>query len=261
MSDPVEKRIELIAAQGLRGYLAAEQKNAETSQSAFKPELEAVCELYGLYETMAASIAAGSMAETLAAEFFLLVNSQLCGATSQLLRRRVLDAHAMNRQAIEATAVAHRLWQHPDLIEVFIHAYPHSSDHDHPKQWRPSPAAQREFSTKRLFNEEGPVWSTLKSFYDVNSTMAVHAGMGALVPHEHSEGSIGLEFIEKDDRAVLRGWYVLMTVYYCALKVLLRIFRKSWKGGTVGIFEADMKSWNSRTSRLREQRAPWIGKH
>jgi hypothetical protein len=260
-SEPGIKKIEPASDRGLLQYLAVEQENATKSRVNYQPELESVCRLFDLYNFMAAAIKVDSLPLSLAAELFLVVNSQLCGSVSQLLRLRVIDVHGMNRRTIEATAIAYRLWKHQNLVPVYIDGYPHIGDDNHPKQWRPSKKYKEEFSTGRLFSEEGEIWLSLKKLYDVNSAMATHAGMGALTPHEHRDQSIYLPFMTVDEREVLRGWYSLMTVYFQCLKVFIVIFRESWRGCDIGIFEKDVIAWLRNISALREQRVPWMGRH
>jgi hypothetical protein len=80
-------------------------------------------------------------------KLFLVVMSQMYGVVSQLLRRRVVDAEALSRRAIEATATAYRLWRKPELSKGFDNAYPNAGDDASAKQWRPSGEYKEKFNS------------------------------------------------------------------------------------------------------------------
>ncbi len=96
---------------GLTKCLEQEGKAVQTSCSLYRQEFELFCQLAELYERLGVlakmpraevSISASS------SKLFLVVMSQMYGVVSQLLRRRVLDAEALSRRAIEATSTAYR---------------------------------------------------------------------------------------------------------------------------------------------------------
>ncbi|MFY9271066.1 MAG: hypothetical protein WAO55_15090 [Candidatus Manganitrophaceae bacterium] len=252
------RHTEIISETGLLKYLEVEQQTEQNSRSLYQPEFESFCKLFDLYEYLIASIKIGDLKLQIPSDLLLVVTSQMCGVASQLLRNRLTDAYALSRRAIEATAVAHRIWKQPELAKVFREAYPNSKQDEHPKQWRPSDSYKNEFSTKKLFDYQGEVWTHLRTMYEVDSVMATHTGLGALVNHEIRGQTRYLSFISTDNRDVLRAWYDLMSTYFATLKVFIRIFRESWTRDGVGIFEKDVIVFRDKISVLISQRAPWM---
>ena len=92
------------------------------------------------------------------------------------------------RRAVEAAGVAHRLWKHPELTQVYNEAYPNINEDNRPKQFRPSDRYRQEFSAIQLFSGDSSALQTLGSFYELFSAGASHAGIGALAGQKWKEG-------------------------------------------------------------------------
>jgi hypothetical protein len=136
-------------------YLEAERKAVEESQSLWQAEFTLFCTLADLYEQLLTVVKVDCQRIALPAELFLATLNQMYGVASQMLRKRIGDAHELTRRAIELTSTAYRLWQHPELSPVYLQAYPNLSTTGHPKQWQPSAIYKQEFSTGRLLiNQE-----------------------------------------------------------------------------------------------------------
>src|SRR5688572_28783931 len=141
---------------GLKKYLDAELHAVELSHQLHRPEFELFCELGELYERVGTiSKIKPQEAARLASpiKLFQVVTSQMYGVCSQLLRRRIQDADALTRRAIEATAIACRLWKHPDLCDTYENAYPNHQKEDHRDQWKPSFNYNEAFKLDKLFGE------------------------------------------------------------------------------------------------------------
>src|SRR5262249_24321060 len=149
----------------------------------------------------------------LPADLFLVVKNQMFGVVSQLLRRRLSDAQALTRRAIEATAAAYRLWEHPELAEVLAAAYPDVKKTGDKKQWKPSKCYKEEFSTTKLFDPPGETWERLKTLYEVFSAMASHAGPGATTSHEFREKIRYAPFLAPKEEDIRRTWHTLLAAY------------------------------------------------
>lgn len=154
-------------AMGFRGYLRVEAEVAERSRTEYESEVAAFAELTDLFDRLAAAVKIKERRCILPAELFLVVANQMCGSGSLMLRTRREDALAATRRAIEATAVAYRVWEHPELADVYVKAYPHAGDPRHPRQSQPDRRYVREFKTANLFAPEGPTntWYTLLTAY------------------------------------------------------------------------------------------------
>lgn len=108
----------------LEAYLEEEVRLQAESQHRFRPELDGFSALADPYEKLGAAIHLRRPELALPAKLFLVVRTQMYSVGSQLLRCRVADAHALTRHAIGATASAYRLWEHPELRQVFVLGYP-----------------------------------------------------------------------------------------------------------------------------------------
>jgi hypothetical protein len=180
------------------------------------------------------------------------------GVASQMLRRRLTDALALTRRAIEATATAYRLWKNPQLIEVFLTAYPNANETNHPKQWKRSRQYSQEFSTHKLFNEPGDTWDRMRVYYEVFSAMASHAGPGATIHHEFRGRQRYLSFLPSNDQDIRRSWYYLLAAYMDMWKVFLHILRGACPVPVVEMLERDFITWRDGMSVIRGERAPRI---
>lgn len=241
---------------GLIEYLDVQRARAEESRIRWRQEFDLFCELAEFYERLCAAIKISDKKVKIPSELFLVVIKLMYGVASQILCGRLSDADMLTRGAIEATAISYRLWKNHELIEIYQQAYPNIGKTEDPSQWKLSKAYYKNFSTGKLFDQEGETWDTLKHFYGMCSAMATHAGPGALASHETRKNTRFLSFLEVDEEDIKRHWYSLMAAYYEMLKVYLRILRGSWAGPEVGIFEKDLIAWRDKTGAMMEQRAP-----
>jgi hypothetical protein len=242
---------------GLTKYLEQEGKAVQTSCSLYRQEFELFCQLAELYERLGVlakmpraevSISASS------SKLFLAVMSQMYGVVSLLLRRRVVDAEALSRRAIEATATAYRLWRKPELSEVFDTAYPNAGDDASPKRWRPSKEYKEKFNTGALFSEPGEVWIYLRAVYDSFSAGSSHAGPLATAFLQERNGVVEIQFIEADNSTVRLAWNYMLDVYWEMLRVFLQILRGSANAATISVLEQELKGWKGKAACVLRQR-------
>jgi hypothetical protein len=211
-----------------------------------------------LYRLLVAATTVPDERHYIPAAHLLVAESQLYGVVSELLRRRTTDALASTRRAIEAAAVAYRLWENPDLLPVFKDAYPNFQVPNHPTRWLPSRHYRKAFSTKNLFRGEGNTWRSLKTLYDLTSAKSSHAGPGATIPHKAEGGFLRLSFREKDDVEIRRSWYGVMTAFWGCLKVFLAMMRETGKPAMITLLEQDMKRWHGKMAVQINERTYWI---
>lgn len=244
----------------LKDYLETERKAEEESREHWRPEFELFCELGDLYTRLGHAIEVSDSHTLLLADFYLVVESQLFGVVSQLLRRRLTDALALSRRAIEATAVAYRLWKEPKLVEIFFSAYPNVAKTGHKRQWKPSNKYRNEFSTSKLFGQAGKTWEHLKTSYELFSVLASHAGPGATLGHEMRDKQRYAPFLAVDDKVIRRTWYSVLTAYMEMWKVFLHILREKCAASTVDMLEKDFVAWRDRSGVIMSHRVPWMSK-
>jgi hypothetical protein len=175
-----------------------------------------------------------------------------------MLRTRREEALAATRRAIEATAVAYRVWEHPELADIYVKAYPHAGDPRHPRQYQPDGRYVREFRTANLFAPEGPTFRALKVYYDLASAMATHAGIGALASHRDGELSRVAPFLGGDPRELTNTWYTLPTAYMEMLKIFIRMLRSNAPAHVMDVLGQELLAWRDRTAVQVAQRAPWM---
>jgi hypothetical protein len=158
-------------------YLRAEGEIAERLRVEYRTELLAFAELADLYERLVAAVTVAERRAIIPAELLLVVANEMFGSGAQMLRTRAADALALTRRAIEATAIAYRMWQNPELAAVFVNAYPRHNQIGHPEQWLPTREYRKQFSTRRLFDQPGGTFAALKGYYGLTSAMASHAAL------------------------------------------------------------------------------------
>ncbi len=242
---------------GLKKYLEQEGRAVQTSYSLYGQEFELFCqlaELYGRLGVLTKIPKAEVPISASSSKLLLVVMSQMYGVVSQLLRRRVVDAEALSRRAIEATATAYRLWKHPELSEVFNRAYPNAEDDSDPNQWRPSREYVGKFKTSELFSEPEQVWIYLKSVYDMFSAVSSHAGPLATAFLQERDGAVEIQFIESDNRTALLAWNYMLDAYWEMLRVFLRITRDSVHPAAVPVYEQELSGWKKKTACVLKQR-------
>lgn len=242
---------------GLKKYLEKESHAVEVSHRLHGPEFELFCELAEVYERLGMLCRMKSQeADRLAspAKLFQVVMCQMYGVGSQLLRRRILDADALTRRAIEATAIAYRLWKHPELCDVYENAYPHHHKEDHPKQWEPSYRYNEAFKLDQLFSEPEAVWGYLRSVHNAVSAGSTHAGPLATAFHVQRDGTVLLQFIESDNGLVRMTWNTMLALYSEILMLFLQILRASAEPAAITAFEQDLRGWRVKAATIARQR-------
>ena len=118
---------------GLAGYLEKDAAVVETSRKEWEPEYTALSRLVDIFRRISQLVVIKDKSLSLPSQLFLVALNQSYGVASELLRRRTRDAQALTRRAVEAAGVAHQLWKHPELKQVFNEAYPHMNETNHPK--------------------------------------------------------------------------------------------------------------------------------
>lgn len=256
--DGVEVHMMIIEEPGgLKKYLKQEERSVQTSYSLYGQEFELFCQLAELYERLGMLTKIPKAEVPISAssfKLFLVVMSQMYGVASQLLRRRVVDAEALSRRAIEATATAYRLWKHPELSEVFNGAYPNAADDCDPKQWRPSREYREKFKTGELFSEPGEVWIYLRSVYDMFSAGSSHAGPVATASLLERDDAVEIQFIESDNRTVRLAWNYMLDAYWEMLRVFLQVTCDSADPAVVTVFEQELSGWKKKAACVLKQR-------
>ena len=242
---------------GLKKYLEEEEHAVEVSHRLHGPEFELLCELAELYERLGKLGKIKSQeANRLASptKLFQVVMCQMYGVGSQLLRRRILDADALTRRAIETTAIAYRLWKYPELCDIYENAYPNHEKADHPKQWEPSYKYNEAFKLKKLFSEPEPIWAHLRSVHDTLSAGSTHAGPLATAFHVERDGTVLLQFIEPDNGFVRVTWNYMLDLYSEVLMIFLRILEGSAEPAAITAFEQDLRGWRAHAATIARQR-------
>ncbi len=238
---------------GIIEYLEAENRLAEESRICRHQEFDLFCELAEFYERLLSAIKISDKKAQIPAELFLVIMKLMYGVASQMLRGRHSDAWALTRGAIEAAAIAYRLWEHPELIRVYERAYPNIGKTGNHRQWQPSLAYRQNFSTLKLFDQSGSTWRNLKVFYEMFSVMATHAGPAVLSYHETSDDILSLPFLESGEQDIKKCWYSLMLAYYEILKVFLQIFKDRWSIPEADLFGQDLLVWRHKAGVLMER--------
>lgn len=243
---------------GLAGYLANDADVVATSSNDWEPEYSALSHLVDIFRRLSALIVIKDPNLNLPAQLFLVALNQSYGVASELLRRRTRDAQALTRRAVEAAGVAHRLWRHPDLIQVFNEAYPHMNDSTHPKQFKPSEKYRSEFSYPQLFSGDSSALQTLGSLIELFSVGATHAGLGALVGQKWEDSVLKLSVRETDGVEIGRAWHSIIGAYWEMLRVFFAILKPAVQDGMSEAVELDMKTWLEAYRKTLRERTPWI---
>jgi hypothetical protein len=236
-------------------YLEVEQTNLEDSKRLYAAELELFSSLVALFEALrAGAYVLDDSEELLPAALYLTVGNQLLGVVSQLLRCRVVDAEALTRRSIEATAIAYRAFEQPDLAWIFLKAYPNGSRHDHPDQWRPSLEYRREFSIRKLFSPESETFAVVRRGYECLCAIASHAGPGALMHHEFGATTLYAGAFAAHGADVVRAWLHLVRLYGEMWKVFVSVFRAKLDEPTLDGMRRDFDALRDRAARLKAER-------
>lgn len=239
-------------------YLIKETDVSARSREEYGPELKAFSDLANLYLRLARTLVLSERRAIIPGELLLVVTNQMFGAGSQMLRTRCTDALALSRRAIEATASAYRIWQHPELADVYANAFPNHARTLDPKQWRHTKEYGQEFSTSKLFDQPGDVFDGLKAMYGLTSAMASHAGIGALAGHRDGVGAERIAtFLGGDPREITNSWYTLLAAYMEMFKIFVRMMRGNAPDAAIDILVTDFIDWRDRTAAVSAARAPW----
>jgi hypothetical protein len=242
---------------GLKKYLEEEKRAIAVSHRLHEPEFELFCELADLYERLGTlcRITTPEVARLASpTKLFQVVMSQMYGVGSQLLRRRILDADALSLRAIEATAIAYRLWKYPELCDIYENAYPNHEKEGHPKQWEPSYKYNEAFKLDQLFSEPEPAWVYFRSVHDAASAGSTHAAPLATAFHVQEDRAVLLQFIEPDNRIVRLTWNGMLNLYSEMLMLFLRILRGSAEPAAITAFEQDVRAWRVHAASIARQR-------
>jgi hypothetical protein len=246
-------------ALSLGRYLEAEEKAIEESKHQWNQEFRSFCELADLYDRLKCMMRINSQEILAPAKLFLVVQTQMYGVASQLLRRRLVDAEMLTRRAIEAAATAYRVWKYPGLTDIFYNAYPNANQTLGNNQWQRSREYRREFSTDKLFGENGKTWRNLQSLFSMFSALSSHAGPGALISHKTRDQLVTLHFFETDDKITFLSWNYMFDCYWEILKVFVEILGKTAEETMRNTFATDALAWRKRTEQVATKRAPeWI---
>lgn len=243
---------------GLTGYLDKDAAVVETSRKEWEPEYNALSRLIDIFRRMSQLVIVKEESLSLPSQLFLVVLNQSYGVTSELLRRRTTDAQGLMRRAVEAAGVAHRLWRHPELTQVFNEAYPDINDDNHPKQFRPSNKYRQEFSSSQMFSGNSSALQTLGSFYELFSVGASHAGLGALAGQRWKDSVLALSARETNRVEIGRAWHSVITAYWEILRVFFAVLKSAIPDGMTAAVEADMKLWFEDYKKTLKYRTPWI---
>ncbi len=252
--------VEIEIEQGLEGYLAKDQRAIEHTRQHFGPELAMMSRLDAIYLRLSELVEIGNEKLNLPAQLLLVVRNQLRGIVSALLRRRTTDAQALTRRSIEATGIAYRAWNNPELATVFNEAYPHILEEGHPKRWRASKKYWEKFNSGQLFLGQGESWKRLKEYYAIFSAAASHAGLGALIRQRYEEGYLRMPQRETKGFEVARSWLAITLLHWDMLKVFLTIMRPAIKKGDPKMIEQEMSIWFEDFRRHTKERTFWIPK-
>ena len=243
---------------GLTGYLDKDAAVVEASRKEWEPEYDALSRLVDIFRRVSQLVVVKDKNLSLPSQLFLVALNQSYGVASELLRRRTTDAQGLMRRAVEAAGVAHRLWKHPVLTQVFNEAYPEINDDNHPKQFRPSKKYRQEFSSSQMFSGDSSALQTLESFYELFSVGASHAGLGALACQRWKNGVLALSVRETNRVEIGRAWHNVNLAYWEVLRVFFAVLKSAIPDGMTAAVEADMKAWFEDYKKTLKGRTPWI---
>jgi len=243
---------------GLAGYLAKDSGVVKASLEEWALEYKALSRLVDIFRRVAQLVDIKDTNLHIPAQLFLVVLNQSYGIASELLRRRTIDAQALARRAVEAAGIAYRLWNHPNLIQVYNEAYPNVNEDGHPGQFRPSNSYRTEFSAAKIFPEEIEAFQPLRGLYELFSVGATHAGLGALGPLKWKDGVSSLSEREIDKVEIGRAWLSVIAAYWIILRIFFRVLKSTMTDGMSMAVEAEMKEWVQDCKVMLKSRTPWI---
>jgi hypothetical protein len=239
-------------------YLEIEAKAREDSLEIFKPELQVLDDLLGFYVGFLDLLTIEGGVAAAVGHLYLVTTEQLCGAASQLLNRTLSGSRARVRRAIEAAGIAHLLAEEPDLLPIFIGAYPNTKNVGATNQFMPFREYLDTFRTSKTLGQNVEPWPFLRTMYAIHSMLATHSGMGAFSGHKWANGKIKALLMETDQKRIISEWYSAAATFKVIWEVFLSLLRK-WgpEEAEVAKVVIDFHAWwRSASSQVRE-RAPW----
>lgn len=246
---------------GLLNFLENENNVASSSKEIWGGELEAFRQLGDLFLELDkySRPVEGHLTqhEQISHIMLLTVQHQMFSVVSQLLRTNKNDALALTRRAIEATAIAHRIWGKPSLVDTFLTAYPHIGDDHHSKQWMPGNKYDKAFKTKELFSPTDPILKRLGTIYETICAGALHAGPSVLLNLRSQDGKTYLVANEADPEELDKWWCRLLLIYLDAIRIFFEILGEKLKPEGKQWFEKKLEIWVTETkSKVKYQ--PWV---
>jgi hypothetical protein len=228
----------------LKRYLDGEQLAAQYCQELHAVELDFFAQLVDLFDRLREAVKVDDSRAEIPAHLLLVVQNQLYGVVSQMSRRRVADAKALTRLAIEAAGAAKLIWDKPNLARVFVDSYQGASAlaPDDPKRFLPSREYVTAFTSRELFKGDGEDWKVLRVAYGLFSATAAHAGLGATIPHKFDDYGVGSNPFA-DDEELRRAWYPMLRVYKAIWLVFADVLLTSCDGTTLLRLQIDFATW------------------
>ena len=248
------------APKGLLNYLENELSAADASREIWADELEAFRQLGDLFSEldMYSRPTEGHLTNHQQIFHILLftVQHQMFSVVSQLLRTNKNDAFSLTRRAIEATAIAHKIYVNESLLDVFLTAYPHIADDTHPKQWLPGNKYEKKFKSKELFSQSDPILERLGKIYETICATALPAGPSVLVTLTSANGKTFFVANEADPNELDRCWAWLLVTYFDSLRVFLKVLGKDLLPAVRQVFENKInKCLTEAKSKMKHR--PW----
>ena len=202
----------------LREFLDQEEGVSSQSSKKWADELVLFCELEELFALYCNYAYPADAPQAYCSILALDIHTQLFGVASTLLKRRTRDAFLLARRSIESAAIAQRLSEHNELVEVFLEGLPNLYEVKHPRQFRRSSRFTEEFKVWKCLQNVGDIGSFLNGAYEMLSVYATHVNRTLLEElaksdYDESSGMINMEVIQSSDKKVTIAWHYLMIIY------------------------------------------------
>lgn len=238
-------------------YLEGERRAAEDCQQQYAPEISLFAQIVDLFDAPRSAVTVGEQRAEIPAHLLLVVQNQLYGVVSQMVRRRVADAKSLTRLAIEATGSAQLVWDDPSLAQVFADAYRKASDlaPDDPKRFLPSREYVSAFTSRELFKRDGEDWKILRVSYGLFSATSAHAGLGATIPHQFDDQGIRSNPFANDEE-LRASWYPMLRIYKAVWRVFFDILSGSGDAAAMERINVNFVVWWVSVCDMAQQRAP-----
>ncbi|HEU4685458.1 MAG TPA: hypothetical protein VFS39_13215 [Nitrospira sp.] len=237
----------------LNDYLEVEDRAIGDSLVRYAIHYQLFGELATLYDALTHGRVLTAADISLPFRLFLLVQTEMVGVASQLLRRRITDAGVLTRRAIEATAAAHQLWKHPELGDSFEGAYPNALHYATIDSWKPAASYSEAFDTRVLLDDRTPPWPSLKLLYEFFAAISSPAGPWTTLPYEVIHGALKLRFIEQDRVTVRLAWESMLDTYSTLLEVYLTMLSPAFDVSQIAMLRVALFRWRSEVEALCRQ--------